>query len=278
MIVNGANPGPRLCVLSGTHPCEYPPIDAAIRIYNETDPAELKGALLIVPVLNVGAFWSMTPYLNPHDNLDISILYRAEGGSISHLIARSVLDNVLMKSDYALELHGGDVLEDVVPHTEYELTGDDKLDSIEEDLAKTFGLRFIVETAPPLARPPIGRPRIVAEAGREGRLEDEFTSMHLQGIRNIMKRLKMIGGVPSLRDNQRIVRERYEMFCETAGLFYPSVKVGDTVKKGQLLGTIKNLEGQVTEQLIAPSDSVVKLIMTNPVKLPQDMIFKCWPI
>jgi len=276
MIVNGSNPGPKLCILSGTHPCEYPPIDAAIRMYNETDPTKLKGALLIVPVLNVAAFWSTTPYLNPDDNLDISILYKVEGGSISHLIAKSILENVLTKSDYVLELHGGDILEDVVPHTEYELTGDSNLDSMEAGLAKTYGLRFVVETAPPLARPSIGRPRIVAEAGREGRLEEEFTSMHLRGIRNVMKRVGMIDGAPILPADQLVVRKRYEIFCETAGMFYPSVKVGDMVTKGQLLGTIKNIQGQVAEELTAPHDSAVKLVMTNPVKLPYDMIFKCW--
>jgi predicted deacylase len=116
----------------------------------------------------------------------------------------------------------------------------------------------------------------LAEAGREGRLEPELTAVHLKGIANIMKALKMIEGTPEIPPHQVIMHGRYEIFAHAAGLFYPLVQMGDPVKQGAILGEVRDLEGKTVEQLIAPKDSVVLLLMTNPVKHPDDLVFKMW--
>jgi predicted deacylase len=276
MIVNGSTAGPKLGIVAGTHATEYPAIDAAIRLYAETDPMNLRGALVIIPVLNVAAFWTTTPYLNPQDTLDISALYMSEGRSISYLIAHTVRDVFWPNVGYLIDLHGGDLMEDVVAHTAFERTGDKKVDEESEMLAKVYGTEFIFERMGVDARPSIGKPRIIAEAGWEGKLEKEFTTVHLNGITNVMKKLNMIDGQPVLPSKQTVVHGRYEIFTDRAGIFYSKAKVGEFVTKGKVLGEIRNLRGEVEEQVIAPHDSVIQLIMTNPVKLPNDMIFKCW--
>ena len=128
MIVNGHSAGPRLGIVAGTHATEYPPIEAVIRLYVETDPTKLKGTLMIIPVLNVAAFWTTTPYLNPQDALDISELYMAEGKSISYLIAHTIRDAFWPKAEYVIELHGGDLMEAVPPFTAFGKTGDQKVE------------------------------------------------------------------------------------------------------------------------------------------------------
>jgi len=265
-----------LGIVAGTHATEYPPIDAAIRLYAETDPMKLKGTLLIIPVLNVAAFWTTTPYLNPQDSLDISNLYMSEGRSISYLIAHAVRDFFWPKVEYLIELHGGDLMEDVVAHSAFERTGEKKVDEGSEMLAKAYGTEFIFERKGRDVRPSIGKPRIIAEAGREGKLEEEFTNVHLTGLTNIMRKLRMIDGEPKLARKQVLVHGRYELFAHNAGLFYSKVKPGDTVSKGESISLIKNLEGQTVEDVRAANDGVVQLVMTNPVKLPYDMLYKIW--
>jgi len=276
MIVNGSSDGPKLGIVAGTHATEYPPIDAAIRLYAETDPTKLRGALLIIPVLNVAAFWTTTPYLNPQDALDISTLYMSEGRSISYLIAHTVRDIFWPKIEYLIELHGGDLMEDVVAHSAFERTGDKKVDAGSEMLAKAYGTEFIFERKGRDVRPSIGKPRIIAEAGREGKLEEEFTNIHLTGLTNIMKKLRMIHGEPKPAKKQTLVHGRYEVFAHDAGLFYSKVKPGDIVSKAQSIAVIKNLEGQTVEEIMAANDGVVQLVMINPVKLPNDMLYKIW--
>lgn len=66
-IVNGTEDGPRICLIAGTHPCEYPGIDATIRLYQETNPKELRGAMVTVPVVNVLGFDRYISYVSPLD-------------------------------------------------------------------------------------------------------------------------------------------------------------------------------------------------------------------
>lgn len=275
-IVNGSSDGPLLGIIAGTHATEYPAIDAAIRLYTETDPTNLRGALVIIPVLNVEAFWTTTPYLNPADSLDISALYFSEGRSISYLMAHAVRDSFWPKIDYLVELHGGDLMEDVVPHSAFEKTGDPKIDEGSEMMARAYGTQFVFERLGRDARRAIGKPRIIAEAGREGKLEEEFSKTHLTGLTNIMKRLRMMDGEPHLPANQTLVHGRYEVFGHNAGLFYSRVKPGASVSDNETIALIKNLEGQTVEEVKAPRAGVVQLVMTNPVKLPDDMLFKIW--
>jgi hypothetical protein len=276
MVVHGSHAGPVLCIVAGTHACEYPAIEAAIRLYGEADEHTLKGTLLIIPVLNQAAFWTTTPYLNPQDGLDISALYTVEGRSISYLIAHSVKESVLSKSDYIVDLHGGDLMEDIVPHTAYWQIGDKKIDEASESIARVYGTEFVYEKKGVDVKQSVGKPRIIAEAGGAGRLDEESTSVHLVGLTNIMKKLGMVEGQPVLHNRQILLHGRYEVFTQNAGIFYPKVKVGDRVKKGMVLGEIRNLQRHVVEQLLALDDGVVQLIMFNPVKLPQDLVFKVW--
>jgi predicted deacylase len=278
MHVNGASQGPTLCITAGMHACEYPSIEAAIQIYRTTDPGRLAGRLIIVPVVNLPAFWTRTPYINPYDGMDISATYHLEGTSISFLIGKTLAREVYAQADYLVDLHGGDVMEDVVSHGGFTRIGDPAIDGASEMMARAYGTKFVFERLEKGAFEKAGFriPRVLAEAGREGRLEPEMTAIHLRGVTNIMKALKMIEGSPEIAPDQVVLRGRYEVFVTTAGLFYPLVRLEERFKQGHVLGEIRDLDGTTLEQITAPRDGVMLLIMTNPVKHPDDLAFKCW--
>ena len=53
--VAGKTPGPKLCVIAGSHACEISSIEAAIRITSLVNPEQLSGMLISLPVLNTAA-------------------------------------------------------------------------------------------------------------------------------------------------------------------------------------------------------------------------------
>ena len=61
----GAQDGPRLVVLAGVHGCEYAPMAAVRRWTRELGDRELRGRVTAVPVLNLPAFRSRTPFVTP---------------------------------------------------------------------------------------------------------------------------------------------------------------------------------------------------------------------
>ena len=74
-IVNGIEPGPKLCLTAGIHCTEYEGIEAVTRIYREIDPANLKGSLIICFVINTPGFQHGTHYVNPLDDKNMNRMY-----------------------------------------------------------------------------------------------------------------------------------------------------------------------------------------------------------
>jgi hypothetical protein len=281
MIINGSKPGPVLCVTAGTHACEYNGVEAGIRLYKQSDPSKVKGGVIIVPVVNPASFWTRSPYVNVQDNVDISSCYGREGSSVSYVIAKSLLQNVLSKADYIFDIHGGDLLEAYYSRTGFTKIGDKEVDEKSEMLARTFGLKIIQESSVQPGTTLRGKqalkvPQAMAEVGCCGRLEEENVEVALRGITNIMKKLGMVEGKPIISEEQTVWQNGDWVYTESAGIFYPKVKPGDRITKGQLIGEIGNLQGEVVERLIAPHDGMIILSMYNPVKLPGDLVFKCF--
>jgi predicted deacylase len=210
--------------------------------------------------------------VNIQDGVDIAYAYGRQGSTISYVIANTLLNSVYSKADYFVDIHGGDLLEEYYPNCEFVRVGNPEIDRQSELLARTFGTEIIREHTLPVDELKIGKlalniPQIAVEIGCCGRLDEASVTVAVRGISNIMKQLGMIDGEPVMPGNQTL--------WENAGLFYPKVKVGDTINHGQILGVIKNLQGQLIEELIAPHDGMITLMMHNPVKLPGDLVFKC---
>ena len=53
VIINGEADGPVLCLTSGVHATEYAPIEAVMRLIQETSPKNLRGAIIAVPVVSM---------------------------------------------------------------------------------------------------------------------------------------------------------------------------------------------------------------------------------
>lgn len=275
-IINGIKHGPTLCIIAGEHAMEYPGIEAAIRIFRNTAPEELSGALIVVPVVNSPAFEARTPYVCPIDNVNVS---RAgmEGGTISHIIARTLSEEVTSKADYLLNLHGGDLPELLYPFTIVELIGDEKIDATSVTIGKIFGNKYIIHRKSPRAREDrlkYGIPHIISEAGSLGMLDENDIEAHVTGVTNVMKHLKMIMGEPIIQADQKVIVERLRIRASRGGLFYPKVESGDIVSKGDLLGEIKDVWGETREELIAPEDHLlVYMIFMRHVVNTGDPIF-----
>src|SRR5437773_9768743 len=67
----GAHPGPTFAVTAGMHAGEYCGVLAAIRLFQEVDPAHLSGTLLVVPVISTKAFMLRNMQLSPVDEKEL---------------------------------------------------------------------------------------------------------------------------------------------------------------------------------------------------------------
>src|SRR2546426_397988 len=103
IVVNGAKPGPALALLSGAHGTEYASILALEKLAQSGDFADLAGALMVVPLINVASFREVVPHLNPVDGKNMNRMYpgRAEGTQTERA-SWAITKQVIEKCDYLI--------------------------------------------------------------------------------------------------------------------------------------------------------------------------------
>jgi predicted deacylase len=268
-IVNGAKPGPTLCVSGGVHGCEYTSVEAVIRTIRDTDPAALSGRLLAVPVLNMTGFETRgpqggisTPFQCPIDSLNLNRVFPGNpDGTMSYQIAAAFMSKIVSRADYYIDCHGGDLNEELIPLVVV-VPGDKEQNRIaKEILAASFDCDFIIEDPLPggshAAATALGKPAVVVEAGGYGRLMLDAVQLIASGIVNVMRRLKMLEGSPTPTRKQR-VRKLWSVHVKRGGICY-SIPVGTKVKKGDHVAELRNIFGELIETVQSPIDGTVFL-------------------
>jgi len=266
-IINGIKHGPTLCISAGQHSTEYTGIETCIRLSKNIDPKELSGTLIILPVLNVLGFQARIPYFE--DNMASTSLYS--------LMTKKIYNEVLTKSNYWINFHGGELTTSMpIPYVVFGGSGNKELDETGKGLARCFDVEYLIDWhAPPdevskgfygwmrvgSARDLLIKlkiPSIQPEAGHEGKLEEKFVTMFYNGTINALKYLRMIeGNVKSSSVKQKIIRKWCFVTTERGGMFYSNFEVGDTVSKGEILGELRNIRGEIIEKIIAPMDGMI---------------------
>src|SRR5579884_2323647 len=72
------------------------------------------GTVIIAPLLNVASFEHMTPHVNPIDGKSMNGLYPGNpGGTQTERALAAVTEQIVAPSDVVVDLHGGDLDEDL---------------------------------------------------------------------------------------------------------------------------------------------------------------------
>jgi len=283
-LINGSGDGPTLVVNGGEHGSEYNGPAACLRLMVELDPKEISGQVIIVPMVNTLAFEARWMHSNPVDYRDLTGCYVAEvprGGSghpkISYQVATTFYKEVLSQGDYRLNLHGGDLEEDVLTSTMYSKTGADaERDATNLALARAFGWEWIREGLPRPGRAASKRlpmPITVGtEAGGMGRCQSDIVDKVVKGVLNAMKHLDMLEGTPEVPPTARVFHP-YHLYAKRGGFFISNVRAGDLVSEGDVLGVIKNLFGETVEEIVVPTDGVIHMV-TTPAIYEGDVVYE----
>ena len=85
----------------------------------------------------------------------------------------------------------------------------------------------------------------------------------------------MLEGEPRITADQVIITNTGEdLRVKRGGIFYPFAKPGDAVTKGEKIGEIRDLKGDVLEELISPVTGLVRIIFWHRVKNTGDFVYK----
>ena len=272
--ITGAAPGPALFVNAGVHGAEYPSVQAAIELGRETAPDALRGTLVILPVLNLPGFWARSMFVCPVDGKNPNRQFPGRpDGTYSEQLAHAMMTAFIEHADAHIDLHGGDMVEALVPFSIYQRAESDASRRARE-LATVFGLPYLLGVDRPVqpadgtmscaAAVASGVPSFIAEAGGVGQLERGSVELLKAGVRRVMAHLGMLADAPPPAPAPVHLAEFVWLYSPAAGLFYPRVAVGDEVRAGEIVGTIGSLAGEQLAEASSPVSGRVLFLTTSP--------------
>jgi predicted deacylase len=268
----GASDGPHVSLIAGIHGGEYSSIAAVIRFMRALDPRELRGRITAVPVVSMSSFRARTAFVLPQDGKNLNRCFPGDpDGTFGDVLAHAVFERLIAPADVLLDLHGGDMVEALEPFALYD---ESPVEDRARELAIAFGLPYVVRNR--AAGAPIGGttsaaaaaagvPAVTAEAGGCGLLEEEAVRLLTDGVGEALRVLGMLPGEPRPpREDQRAVGRFVWLRSTAAGWWEPAVRVGEEVAESALLGTVKDLYGDVVEEILAPAAGVPLFITSSP--------------
>lgn len=275
-VMYGARSGPVLALIAGSHGTEYASIVALTRLITQIDPKTLSGTVIIAPLLNVASFEQMTVHTNPIDKKGMNAQYPGDAnGSQTQRALAAVAEQIVKRADAIIDLHGGDLDEDLVPYSYWIRTGRPEQDAASRTMALAFGLDRIIVNNIDVSNPASRRSLsgyslslrknvLVAEAGYSGTVNPEDVRSLVDGCLNVMGSLHMIGRDVRPIEHPIWLASGTRIRAETPGMWFPAVRGGAYVSQGMRLGTMTDYLGRPMSEVRAPTAGMVTFIRGVP--------------
>jgi uncharacterized protein len=276
IIINGAKPGPKLALVAGAHGTEYASIIALEKLAQRINPATLSGTVIIVPLINLASFAQKVPHINPIDGKNMNRLYPGKAdGTQTERALWAIGRQVVEPCDYFIDLHGGDLDENMRRYSYWPQTGNAKLDAASRGMVMAFGLDHIIIQKNQAPAAPgatsisrfaedLGKPTIIAEAGHAGTVAAEDVDVLIQGSESVMRHLKMLPGEARPVENPVWMGPITTVRSGHDGIFYPLAVPEAYVQKGMTIGYTTDYFGNKLEDVITPVSGIVAYICSVP--------------
>lgn len=265
MVARGAAPGPVLGLTAAIHGDELNGISVIQRLFADLEVSELSGTVVAVPVVNLPGFNRQQRFFADGSDLNHLMPGKANGNA-SQVYAYRLVQRFLQHMDYLLDLHTasrGRI-------NSYYVRAD-MSQEVTRKLALLQNPQLIVHNPPNDGTfrgtaDEMEIPAITLEVGNPGVYQKKLIRSGLVGVHNVLSHLGMTEdevvepNVPTI-----LCRKSYWMYTETGGLLHVHAELLERVKRGQLVASLRNVFGELTQEYFAPEDGVVIGKSTSPV-------------
>jgi predicted deacylase len=224
--------------------------------------------VIVIPVVNQRGFRVRSIYINPMDGVNLNRIFPGKAdGSASEQIAHWVFQNAMKQADFYIDLHGGDLVEALIPFSIYFRTGNEAVDKASIELAKTFGIPYLVRsegaTSTYSAAAAAGIPSMLSEAGGQGIWRRDQVELHVNGLQRVMRQYGMLDGPAPEKISCTMLDNFIWMRSEAEGFWYPAIEVGARVVKGQSLGCVKDAWGNILQDVVCQGSGDVLFLVSS---------------
>jgi len=243
-------------------------VECAIRLAQRLQPEKISGCVAIVHPVNTTAFQARMQYYGPLDGKNLNRVFPGKAlGTVSERIAYTISTELFAQADFYMDLHGGDIHEELVPFALYPSAAHEDVVKVSREAAERVGVSYVVGSASTTgtfgslaAR---GVPGILIEIGQCGRWSEEEVAQYIRGVDNVLRRLGVLDGTCQRFGPVTFLEKMNGVSAGQSGCWYSHVKPGDLVSGGQKIGEIRDYFGELLGEYFAPVAGTVLYAITS---------------
>ena len=250
LVVNGAKPGPVLCITAAIHGDELNGIEVVRRVLYELEPEKLSGTVIGVPIVNLQGFRRASRYLP--DRRDLNRYFPGNpNGSAASRLAHSFFTEVISHCSALVDLHTGSFQRTNLPQLRADLENPRIV-----ELTQGFGSTVVLhgggtEGTLRRAASDAGIPTVTLEAGEPARVQDKEVAHSTKGVMTLLNKMDMYDKTTNWGRREPVYYRSKWVRADSGGVLFSKVELGDRVREDELLGTITDPITNVQTELRA---------------------------
>jgi len=279
IVMNGKEDGPTLWIQGCIHGDEFAAAWAVTSLAREIDPKELKGRLILLPILNISAFRARRGS-SPIDNVE---LYRAfpgsPSGSYTAQIAHAISKELVAIADYMIDVHSGNSIYRCVQFASY--PGGMAASAKAEEIALATGSPIVVRRNEWAENEKAimfmyacsqGIPSVMISVGGHRRIEPQFIQPLIESCKGVMRFIGMIPGEAVALDRSKLLKGIYYIFSTKGGFVLREAENGSWLEKGQIIVRLYNVYGEEVEVIRCPFDKALLIETPDGALYPGELV------
>ncbi len=263
-VFRSVHDGPVVLLMAGMHGDEVNGTEIIRRMLSKKMLYPLKGTIIAVPILNIYGFLNFSREVP--DGKDVNRSFPGNrDGSLASRVAHRFMKDVMPYVDYGVDFHTGGSSRTNYPQIRCVMSN-----SKNEELAKAFSAPFILNA--PYRQgslrkeaSKLNKSILVYETGESLRFDEFGIREGMEGTLRLLHHLGMLASAPAAQEETKVCMKDIWLRAKNAGLFRSQIKIGDYVKKNQVIGSITDPYGEMEVRLNAPSNGYVIGLNNMPV-------------
>ncbi len=267
LVINGANPGPTLCLTGAIHGDELNGIEVVRRVMYDISAEDLNGTLIGIPIVNLQGFQRGSRYLS--DRRDLNRFFPGEAnGSLASRIANSLFTEVISHCNYLIDLHTGSLRRTNLPQIRANMHNPDVAKFVEG-----FDKIAIVHHSgnPGMLRTAANNAGIIAitmELGESLRIQENQIVAGTHSVNSLLDKFEMYPRVFIWGEPKPAYYESTWIRVESGGILFSKLGLGDNVSVGDVLGIVTDPITNQSSDLTAPIKGHIIGMAVNQVVMP----------
>lgn len=237
VVTHGRTDGPTMWLTAAVHGDEIAGVEIIRRVHEQLDPTTMAGTVIAIPVVNVHGFNNGDRYLPDRRDLNRSFPGTLRG-SLASRIAYLMMNEVVARSDFGIDLHTGSDHRTNLPQIRANLDDPKTL-----KLAKAFGAPVLIHShtrdgSLRQSATDTGGTALLYEGGEADRFDEDAIAIATAGIQRVLKQQKITTDGPRRAKKGHVSRTSNWIRATRSGIVHMERNLGDHVSAGELIATI----------------------------------------